>query len=31
MRFLGDAQPPALVRWLAAEGHEAEHVGDLDM
>jgi predicted nuclease of predicted toxin-antitoxin system len=29
MRFLVDAQlPPALARWLAAEGHEAEHVSD---
>jgi predicted nuclease of predicted toxin-antitoxin system len=29
MRFIVDAQlPPALARWLAAEGHEAEHVGD---
>jgi predicted nuclease of predicted toxin-antitoxin system len=29
MRFLVDAQlPPALARWLAAQGHEAEHVGD---
>lgn len=32
MRFLVDAQlPPALVGWLAAKGHEAEHVGDLGM
>lgn len=32
MRFLVDAQlPPALVRWLAAQGHEAEHVGDIGM
>ena len=32
MRFLVDAQlPPALARWLAAEGYEAEHVGDLKM
>jgi predicted nuclease of predicted toxin-antitoxin system len=32
MRFLVDAQlPPALARWLAANGHEAEHVGDLGM
>ncbi len=31
MRFLVDAQlPPALARWLA-EGHEADHVGDLGM
>jgi hypothetical protein len=29
MRFLVDAQlPPALARWLASRGHEAEHVGD---
>jgi predicted nuclease of predicted toxin-antitoxin system len=29
MRFLIDAQlPPALARWLAAKGHEAEHVAD---
>jgi predicted nuclease of predicted toxin-antitoxin system len=29
MRFLVDAQlPPALARWLAAKGHEAEHVAD---
>ncbi len=32
MRFLIDAQlPPALARWLAAKGHEAEHVGDKGM
>ena len=32
MRFLVDAQlPPALARWLAAKGHEAEHVGDKGM
>ena len=32
MRFLVDAQlPPALVGWLAAKGHQAEHVGDLGM
>lgn len=32
MRFLVDAQlPPALARWLAAQGHEASHVGDLGM
>lgn len=32
MRFLVDAQlPPALARWLAANGHEAAHVGDLGM
>jgi predicted nuclease of predicted toxin-antitoxin system len=29
MRFLVDAQlPPALARWLSAQGHEAEHVLD---
>lgn len=29
MRFLVDAQlPPALVGWLVARGHEAEHVAD---
>ena len=32
MRFLVDAQlPPALVGWLAAKGHEAEHVADRGM
>jgi len=32
MRFLVDAQlPPALARWLSAQGHEAAHVGDLGM
>jgi predicted nuclease of predicted toxin-antitoxin system len=32
MRFIVDAQlPPALARWLAAKGHEAEHVADLQM
>jgi predicted nuclease of predicted toxin-antitoxin system len=32
MRFLVDAQlPPAVARWLAAQGHEAAHVGDLGM
>jgi predicted nuclease of predicted toxin-antitoxin system len=32
MRFLIDAQlPPALARWLAARGHEAEHVADRQM
>lgn len=32
MRFLVDAQlPPALARWLAAQGHEAEHVADIGM
>jgi predicted nuclease of predicted toxin-antitoxin system len=29
MRFIVDAQlPPALARWLARQGHEAEHVAD---
>lgn len=29
MRFLVDAQlPPALARWLADRGHQADHVGD---
>lgn len=28
-RFLIDAQlPPALARWLVAQGHAAEHVND---
>ncbi len=32
MRFLVDAQlPPALARWLASEGHEAEHVIDVGL
>ncbi len=32
MRVLVDAQlPPALARWLAAKGHEAEHVTDKGM
>jgi predicted nuclease of predicted toxin-antitoxin system len=32
MRFLVDAQlPPALARWLEAQGHRAQHVADLDM
>jgi predicted nuclease of predicted toxin-antitoxin system len=32
MRFLVDAQlPPALARWLTANGHAAEHVGDIGM
>jgi len=32
LRFLVDAQlPPALARWLAANGHEARHVADLGM
>ncbi|HEY6898705.1 MAG TPA: DUF5615 family PIN-like protein [Rhodocyclaceae bacterium] len=32
MRFVVDAQlPPALARWLAAQGHDAQHVLDLGM
>jgi len=32
MRFLVDAQlPPALARWLAAQGHQADHVADLGL
>ena len=32
MRFLVDAQlPPALARWLAEQGHEAEHVADIGL
>jgi len=32
MRFLIDARlPPALARWLADKGHQAEHVVDLGM
>src|SRR5262245_35327231 len=32
MKFLVDAQlPPGLARWIAAQGHEAEHVADIDM
>ena len=32
MRFLVDAQlPPALVRFLAAAGHQAEHVSDFGL
>lgn len=32
MRFLVDAQlPPALARWLAKQGCEAEHVFDLGL
>ena len=32
MRFLIDAQlPPALARFLADQGHEAEHVFDIGM
>lgn len=32
MRFPVDARLlPALARWIADEGHEAEHVGDIGM
>jgi predicted nuclease of predicted toxin-antitoxin system len=32
VRFLVDAQlPPALARWLAAAGHQAEHVADVGL
>jgi len=32
MHFLVDAQlPPALARWLAAKGHDAEHVSDIGL
>lgn len=32
MRFVVDAQlPPALARWLEAQGHEAEHVADVKL
>lgn len=32
MRFLIDAQlPPALARWIAAQGFDAEHVADLGL
>jgi predicted nuclease of predicted toxin-antitoxin system len=32
MRFIVDAQlPPALAKWLATKGHEAEHVADKGM
>lgn len=32
MRFLVDANlPPALARWLASRGHQAEHVADHDL
>lgn len=32
MRFLVDAQlPPALARWLIANGHQAAHVSDAGM
>ena len=32
MLFLVDAQlPPALARWLAAAGHDAQHVADIGL
>lgn len=32
MRFIIDAQlPPALARWMADAGHQAEHVTDIDL
>ncbi len=32
MHFLVDAQlPPALARWIAAKGHDAQHVADFGM
>jgi predicted nuclease of predicted toxin-antitoxin system len=32
MRFLVDAQlPPALARWISANGHDAQHVSDFAM
>jgi predicted nuclease of predicted toxin-antitoxin system len=32
MRFLVDAQlPPALARWLAERGHDAQHVSDFNL
>jgi predicted nuclease of predicted toxin-antitoxin system len=32
VKFLVDANlPPAFARWLASEGHEAQHVSDLGM
>jgi predicted nuclease of predicted toxin-antitoxin system len=32
VKFLVDANlPPALAQWLASEGHEAQHVSELDM
>ncbi len=32
MRFLVDAQlPPALARWIAANGHDAQHVNDIGL
>ncbi len=32
MKFLVDAQlPPALARWLCAQGHDAQHVEDFGL
>ena len=32
MRFLIDAQlPPALASWIAAQGHQADHVATFDL
>lgn len=32
MKFIVDANlPPALARWLAAEGHDSQHVFDIGM
>ncbi|MDD9982329.1 MAG: DUF5615 family PIN-like protein [Gammaproteobacteria bacterium] len=31
MRFLIDAQPPGLARWLAEKGHHAVHVNALGL
>ena len=32
MRFLVDAQlPPVLARWIAGQGHEAQHGADFEM
>ena len=32
MNFLVDAQlPPALVRWIASQGHQATHVFDIGL
>lgn len=32
MKFLVDAQlPPALARWMCEQGHDAEHVEDVDL
>jgi predicted nuclease of predicted toxin-antitoxin system len=32
VKFIVDAnRPPALARWLAAEGHEAHHVRDFGL